>query len=396
MPHIMRQAKMVYYLCSMKFRLIAISFLIVFIPLTGHAASIGFVTSSGVTFSSEQIFAGIAVKVFSIVVNNQYQKLSAVVAFSDNGIEIGRTTAEIPIEEARQVQIQWTPAFGNHNVVAKFISADGTDLQGAIHQLTTAELDSVATPVSRTISVDTDSDHDGIADHEEISTYHTSPTLADSDGDGLSDYQEIFTYHTDPNKADTDTDGTNDGAEIIAHRNPLVADAPIPPPPPASQSSGGSSFSGSNSGAGSNGVLVSLKTNGDLIQAANKQKHAPTQIFNVAPPVVPNLNSIGGTSEKKIKKPLTSHAILALNETKDSLSLPTTNTSTPEITTISEVATTNTTTTKEIENVPLKKNIPENSDTNWAKVLGIIAGLFGVAAAVSGTLAYREQNKYRR
>lgn len=43
----------------------------------------------------------------------------------------------------------------------------------------------------------------------------------DSDHDGLADWEEVL-YGTDPHNPDTDGDGTSDGAEVAAGRNPLV------------------------------------------------------------------------------------------------------------------------------------------------------------------------------
>ncbi len=37
----------------------------------------------------------------------------------------------------------------------------------------------------------TDTDHDGLSDYDEINIYHTNPYLKDTDGDGISDGQEV-------------------------------------------------------------------------------------------------------------------------------------------------------------------------------------------------------------
>jgi uncharacterized protein YkwD len=64
-----------------------------------------------------------------------------------------------------------------------------------------------------------DSDGDGLTDHQE-ELYGTDPNNPDSDGDGVSDYEEIKVYQTDPNNPDSDGDGTNDGDEIHKGKNP--------------------------------------------------------------------------------------------------------------------------------------------------------------------------------
>gem|GEM_PF-3565842 len=80
-----------------------------------------------------------------------------------------------------------------------------------------------------------DSDGDGLSDHEEVSAsrpdplnpkdkslnYKTDPLSADSDGDGLSDYEEIKIYKTNAKKIDTDGDGFSDKTEIEKKTDPL-------------------------------------------------------------------------------------------------------------------------------------------------------------------------------
>ncbi len=65
-----------------------------------------------------------------------------------------------------------------------------------------------------------DVDGDGLSDYEEVTLYHTDPTLTDTDGDTLSDYDEVFVYHTDPTKKDTDGDGIPDNWELANGLNP--------------------------------------------------------------------------------------------------------------------------------------------------------------------------------
>lgn len=308
-------------------------------PFTAHAASIGF-ASSGILFSAEPSFAGTAIKVYSVVVNNQYAKLNATVAFLDNNQEFGRATVEVLLEEARQVQSSWTPTAGQHVVVAKFVSATATDAQGVAKKLSQSEIDSVAAPVSRTVTIDSDSDKDGIGNQDEIHTYRTSPLNKDSDGDGLSDYDEIFKYKTDPNKADTDGDGMNDGDEIKVGRNPLVPDAPPPPvaTPPA--------------------VLPAV----------------PFQPSTAAPAT----NAPKPTQKKKAvpRAPLP--------------------TGTPTITATTTTATTTSSTEPFLTTPPVPDQMPPSDDSGkkWVTVLGIVALLLAIAAAVSGALAYREQRRY--
>lgn len=70
-----------------------------------------------------------------------------------------------------------------------------------------------------------DDDGEGLTNHQEESA-HTNPDDSDTDHDGLDDYQEVRIYKTDPNNPDTDGDGMMDGPEVYAGRNPLVPDNP--------------------------------------------------------------------------------------------------------------------------------------------------------------------------
>jgi M6 family metalloprotease-like protein len=68
-----------------------------------------------------------------------------------------------------------------------------------------------------------DSDNDGLKDGREIQL-GTDPNKSDTDGDGLKDGEEVNRYGTNPLKSDTDDDGLLDGREIQFGTNPLKAD----------------------------------------------------------------------------------------------------------------------------------------------------------------------------
>ncbi len=111
----------------------------------------------------------------------------------------------------------------------------------------------VLTGVTRAEIIGTDADQDGLNDYDELTVYHTNPTVFDSDGDGFSDGQEVVNGYsplvsnnkklsevdtdtdglndalelalkTDLNNPDTDNDGSKDGAEAFAGFNPLKGD----------------------------------------------------------------------------------------------------------------------------------------------------------------------------
>ncbi|MGQ7843157.1 Kelch repeat-containing protein [Granulosicoccus sp. 3-233] len=74
------------------------------------------------------------------------------------------------------------------------------------------------------LSVETDSDGDGLSDTDEEAIYNTDPTDPDSDDDGANDGDEVDAG-SDPGDRDSDDDGLEDGAEIHDHlTSPILAD----------------------------------------------------------------------------------------------------------------------------------------------------------------------------
>lgn len=340
----------------MKFRFF---FVLLFLlsPLPARAAGIGFVNSSGIWFSSEPAFGGIPVKAYTVVLNNDYRKLTAVIAFIDNGTEFARTTIDVLQDDARQITVIWTPTAGTHTVAAKFISAVVIDVNGNTKELNASEIGNLAAPISRTSVIDNDSDRDGLGDHDEISTYGTSPTKFDTDDDALSDKSEIFTYKTDPKNANTDGDSMNDGDEVHVGRNPLVKDDPTPPPPPP---------------------VVIIET---APPKSEPQPETPTK-----PKVVIPTKTTTNTESVQKKKTITLPTLQ-----KDLI---------PEIPPIvTELPATSTTSSapesKPVASEPIAPAVTEEeSDGNWVTVLGVLAALLGAAALVTGGLAWREKNRY--
>ena len=68
-----------------------------------------------------------------------------------------------------------------------------------------------------------DTDGDGLDDHNESQTLGTNALVADTDSDGLTDYQELTQYNTNATKFDTDGDGWNDGLEVAYGLSPTQA-----------------------------------------------------------------------------------------------------------------------------------------------------------------------------
>jgi len=91
---------------------------------------------------------------------------------------------------------------------------DGEDVDG----------NDIADWMDNILSLNRDSDNDGINDWDEVNQYGSDPLNADSDGDGLSDGAERQ-LGTDILNADTDGDGVSDGEEVNgACTNPHVAE----------------------------------------------------------------------------------------------------------------------------------------------------------------------------
>lgn len=328
-------------------------FLFLLVPQFANAAGIGFVNSSGIWFSSDPAFGGIPVKAYTVVLNNDYKKLTAVIAFLDNGAEFARTTVDVLQDDARQITVIWTPTYGTRTVAAKFISATVTDQNNAVRDLSSSEIANLATPISRTTVIDNDSDKDKIGDHDEIGTYGTSPTMFDTDSDGLGDYEEIFTHKTNPNNPNTDGDSMNDGDEVHSGRNPLVKDDPLPPPPPPVPV-----------------VVVAPSTPKPIVTVEIKPK--------------PSSNTEVIQKKKVVSSEVAPKKLI------------------PEISMVTTAATSSTT-TAEIIPEPTAEAAPAPRETNnaqpektggWITVLGVLAALLAAAAAVTGALAWREKNRY--
>jgi hypothetical protein len=83
------------------------------------------------------------------------------------------------------------------------------------------------TSVERTVPVQPDADHDGLADQAELDIHHTNPNDADTDDDGLDDGLEVR-LGTDPLSSDTDGDGRSDSEEVSAGTDPLNPDVVAP------------------------------------------------------------------------------------------------------------------------------------------------------------------------
>lgn len=109
------------------------------------AASVGFVPATGIWFSRVNFAPQDSIRVYSVVINNEYNLFEAVVSFYDHGALID--TAEIKNlakDSAQEIHIFWQPGVGEHVVSARFTKAIITDATGARRPIDLVQLNTVA------------------------------------------------------------------------------------------------------------------------------------------------------------------------------------------------------------------------------------------------------------
>src|SRR5260221_4722000 len=93
-----------------------------FLPAVALAAGAGLVPSSGIWFSSTTLTPGTLVRVYTVVVNDQYFALDGTVGFYDNGALIDTVQFKaLDKQSALQLKVLWQPTAGTHSVTAAFI-----------------------------------------------------------------------------------------------------------------------------------------------------------------------------------------------------------------------------------------------------------------------------------
>lgn len=115
------------------------------LPSTAFMATVGFVPSTGVWFSTSTFDANQSIKVYTVVVNNDYASLDGVVGFYDNDKLIGSANFKsLTKESAQQISINWVPSQGDHTVQARFMSATTVDTQGKKSDITLTGINNVS------------------------------------------------------------------------------------------------------------------------------------------------------------------------------------------------------------------------------------------------------------
>lgn len=111
------------------------------IPAGVNATQVGFVPAGGIWFSRTELKPQEMIRVYTVVVNNNYNSLRGVVAFYDNDDIIETVKFEdLKKDEARQLQVFWVPSAGNHRISARFTLAEATNEAGAVTSIPLSEL----------------------------------------------------------------------------------------------------------------------------------------------------------------------------------------------------------------------------------------------------------------
>ena len=115
-----------------------------FIPAVAQAAGVGFVPSTGLWFSKTEFAPQEMVRVYTVIINNEYPKLAGLVGFYDNGGLIDSVEIKNLLRDsALQLKILWQPTEGPHLLSARFLRAIATDGQGQEQMLGLDQINSL-------------------------------------------------------------------------------------------------------------------------------------------------------------------------------------------------------------------------------------------------------------
>ncbi len=114
-------------------------------PHFAHATGVGFVPSTGIWFSRDTFYPKETIRIYTVIINNDYYSLDGTVAFYDNRVEIDRVDVKgLAKESVKQIRVFWEPTEGEHAVSAQFIKAVATDEKGNKQTLDIQTINSVA------------------------------------------------------------------------------------------------------------------------------------------------------------------------------------------------------------------------------------------------------------
>lgn len=191
-------------------RLVILVFILSFLTPSGARAeevNAGFV--QGIWYATSPVFADKTNRIYVALRNTSDKDLTATVRFTDNDTRIG--TTEVSALGGRLVEAwaDWTPTEGEHTIVATISDAQFHIIGGS-----TTPIDVASVIAEDTLTVDRDSDDDGVG----------NTTDADDDNDTISDVDEI-----------------------ARGSNPLVANPPQTTPAPDATSSPSSAHTSNSS-----------------------------------------------------------------------------------------------------------------------------------------------------
>lgn len=129
----------------LKMTILLVMSIFIFAPHFVAANSVGFVPSTGLWFSRNEFLPKETIRIYTVVINNDYYSLDGTVAFYDNGTEIDRVDVKgLAKESVKQIRVFWEPTEGEHAVSAQFIKAVATDEKGNKQTLDIQTINSVA------------------------------------------------------------------------------------------------------------------------------------------------------------------------------------------------------------------------------------------------------------
>lgn len=198
------------------------------------------ITTTDITFSKDEPFAGETIRIFGRVFNLGDTDVYGFVVFLDNGKEItDLQPISVKVNTYDDVFIDWQVKEGNHSIKTKIINTnfkdDNTENNEAILENYFVDLDTDDDKIGN--KKDTDDDNDGLTDEQEV-ILKTDPLRSDTDGDKVRDSADAFPLDpkewqdTDRDKigdnadTDDDNDGLTDEEEVfILGSNPLNSDS---------------------------------------------------------------------------------------------------------------------------------------------------------------------------
>lgn len=127
-----------------KIVLLLVFFGLLFVPRLTNAAGVGFVPSSRLWFSSLVFPPKESTNIYTVIINNNYFSLDAIVGFYVDGKLIDTAYVNgLKKEQATQVKGNWWPTEGGHAISVKFIKATAFDANGNKTELNVQEFNTV-------------------------------------------------------------------------------------------------------------------------------------------------------------------------------------------------------------------------------------------------------------